>query len=273
MRALSSSDFLGVWEQGLNLHPLDQGLLALSVALPEVAPESLADWPLGRRNRSLFGLHCSCFGSRLLGWISCACCGEKMEFEMDSRGLMTQTRDGTCDDPVAVRGQSFRLPTSRDLAIVVHEAKAGAPAAAIRVLERCCLANDNSFAWSEDDIKEIEETLASADPSPWLETRLALRCPACGHESGEILDIATFVWGEIASCAKRLLWEVHALASAYGWTEAQNSFFERCTSRSLPGRWCRRERLSPATGFDSDGFDAIRPPLADAHVFRSRARR
>jgi hypothetical protein len=35
-----------------------------------------------------------------------------------------------------------------------------------------------------------------------------------------IFDIASFFWTEIAAEAKRLLGEVHILASAYGWREA-----------------------------------------------------
>ena len=61
--------------------------------------------------------------------------------------------------------------------------------------------------------------MALADPM--AETRLALSCPACGSEWHEALDIARFVWAEIESRAKRLAGEVHALASAYGWTEAE----------------------------------------------------
>ncbi len=61
--------------------------------------------------------------------------------------------------------------------------------------------------------------MALADPL--AEIRIALRCPGCGNESAETLDIVSFLWGEIQARAKRLLWEVHAIASVYGWSEAQ----------------------------------------------------
>jgi hypothetical protein len=35
-----------------------------------------------------------------------------------------------------------------------------------------------------------------------------------------MFDIVSFLWTEIAAEAKRLLREVHILASAYGWREA-----------------------------------------------------
>src|ERR1700693_234127 len=91
MRALSSFDALVLWESGAGLHPLDRALLALCAALPDTPQDTLADWPLGRRNRALFELHRYCFGSRLAAWAACMSCQEKMEFVVDSRDLMAQT--------------------------------------------------------------------------------------------------------------------------------------------------------------------------------------
>ena len=59
---------LELWERGARLYPLDQGLLALRVALPEVKSETLAGWPLGKRNRALLEWHSFCFSSRLQAW-------------------------------------------------------------------------------------------------------------------------------------------------------------------------------------------------------------
>jgi hypothetical protein len=49
---------------------------------------------------------------------------------------------------------------------------------------------------------------------------LDFACPSCGHEWQSLFDIAAFFWAEIAAQARRLLREVHQLASAYGWREA-----------------------------------------------------
>jgi hypothetical protein len=217
MRALSGTELLELWEKGRGLHPLDRTLLVLSTALPGIPPETLPDWVLGRRNRSLFELHCSCFGSRLSGWAGCAQCGEKMEFELDSRELMTHNQSERCEATVAAGSGTYRLPTSRDLAAVADERDPDA--VAIRLLQRCRVTSDETSVGPAEGVEHLGELMALADPM--AETRLALRCPTCGHESEEVLDIATFVWAEIESRAKRLLWEVHALASVYGWSEAQ----------------------------------------------------
>jgi hypothetical protein len=214
MRTLRPADFLDLWERGRRLHPVDQGLLALHAVLTESTYESLADWPLGRRNRALARLRCFLFGSRLPGWVSCPQCSEKLEFEMDARPL-AEGEDVEAK-PVVVHGQEFRLPTSRDLARIARE---GDPqTAAARLLEACRLAPNPAPPCTEQEIDEIGEELAKADPA--AETRLAFVCAACGHQWVDALDIAPFLWTEIETRARRMLFEVHALASAYGWSEA-----------------------------------------------------
>ena len=64
----------------------------------------------------------------------------------------------------------------------------------------------------------IGERLASADPL--AETRLALGCPSCQHAWEAGFEIGRFLWAEVEALARRVLWEVHALASTYGWSES-----------------------------------------------------
>jgi hypothetical protein len=59
--------------------------------------------------------------------------------------------------------------------------------------------------------------MAEADPQ--AEVRIALSCPGCSNQWSSVFDIVAFLWGEIEDWAQRLLLEVHALASAYGWSE------------------------------------------------------
>jgi endogenous inhibitor of DNA gyrase (YacG/DUF329 family) len=216
MRALSSASVLDLWERGFSLHPLDRGLLALRAALPETPLENPADWPLGRRNRALARLHCSWFPPSLQAWVACPQCGEKLEFELDGAGLLAREEPNSTE-PVMVNGRSFRLPTSRDLARVAGEKDAGR--AAMRLLEGCYLGGNESPEWSEENLEEIGEKLALADPM--AETQISLRCPECGNQWDENLDISAFLWMEIETRARRLLWEIHNLAAAYGWTEAE----------------------------------------------------
>jgi hypothetical protein len=215
MRTLSNSEVLSLWEKGRRLHSLDRGLLALSVAgtLPD---ENVADWPVGRRNRVLFEMHCLCFGSSLLGWTACPECGEKVEFDVDAQSLVPHDSP-QAQETIAVGDCWFRLPTSRDLAQCVNASDAHA--AAISLAQRCRVSGTEPTAWTEELLDNIGEEFIAVDPM--AETRIALLCPQCSHQWEDSLDIAQFVWWEVESRARRLLWEVHMLASAYGWSERE----------------------------------------------------
>jgi hypothetical protein len=213
MRTLTQVDTLALWESGRTLHPIDQGLLAVKTAFPETRDESVADWPLGRRNRALAELHCACFGPRLTGWTACRECGEKLEFNVDGRALMKTGAAVPEAEAVAIGERKFRLPTSRDLARIADAADG-----ARSLLDLCLVAGD-AAAWSEEEIDAAGEQLAAADPL--AEVRLDFKCPACGEAFDESLDLATFLWSELEGRAKRLLLDVHLLARAYGWSEAE----------------------------------------------------
>lgn len=225
MRALNQADCLALWESGQELHPIDQGLLAVQAAFPETRGESVADWPLGRRNRALAQLYCATFGSKLSGWTSCRRCGEKLEFAADGRAMAQSALD-ECETVVSVVGRSFRLPTSRDLACIAIQAKTGD--AAPQLLNLCLVSREAgndledagaAMEWSEEELEAIGNRLAQADPL--AEILLDFKCPVCQESFEEALDLASFFWSELEGRARRLLFDVHSLASAYGWSEAE----------------------------------------------------
>lgn len=209
MNALASYELLQLWERGQALHPLDRALLALSAALPDAAG-TVADWPLGRRNRGLAHMYSACFDPILRGWVACPQCAQRLEFEMDLR-VLAGAEESTA--PIVVGGCTYRLPCSRDLALA---AQAAEPRLAI--MEACCV--DGGPAGdppSEEAMVEVERCMAAADPL--AETVLDFECAACLNRWNDTLDLASFVWAGIHARARRLIREVHALASAYQWSE------------------------------------------------------
>ncbi|HEY2515829.1 MAG TPA: hypothetical protein VGI39_33395 [Polyangiaceae bacterium] len=219
MRALSHAECLALWEAGRGLHPLDRGLLAIQVASTTFGPDgdaSAADWPLGRRNHALAELRRASFGPSLEGWTACRACGEKLEFKVDANALLASVAPAQ-DARVRGPGGTFRLPTSRDLAHVAGERDSAV--AALRLVQRCAVANDVDAAsgWTEEDVDAIGEQMALADPL--AEILLHFDCPTCQASFDQSLDLSAFLWSEIEGRAKRLLRDVHALASAYGWSE------------------------------------------------------
>jgi hypothetical protein len=215
MRALANADYLDLWERGFGLHPLNQGLLVLAAAFPEEALENLADWALGRRNRALAEMQGVCFGPDLHAQITCPQCAVQLEFHKDIRTFLDQ--DLQPGVKVVVQGHSFGLPTTRDLARAAREDNPRA--AALQVIEGCRIEAEERIEWRDEQIEEIGEAMALADPL--AEIRLALDCSECGYRWDEVLDIASFLWIEIEARARRLLREVHVLAAAYGWDERE----------------------------------------------------
>ena len=57
------------------------------------------------------------------------------------------------------------------------------------------------------------------EEDPQADIRMSLNCPHCSHQWEVQFDIETYLWTEINWWAKRILRDVHILASAYGWSE------------------------------------------------------
>jgi hypothetical protein len=224
MRVLSQADCLALWESGQALHPLDRGLLAVHAAFPETRGEDVADWPLGRRNGALAQLRSVSFGSAIRGWTACEDCGDKLEFELDGNTLAERYSPAS-DGSVRVDGKVFRLPTSRDLAFISGEHDPRH--AAMRLMERCMLSGAEEGLtdptanpeWIERDLDAVGESMAEADPL--AEIMLHFDCPACGGSFDQSLDLVAFLWSEVEGRARHLMLDVHTLASAYGWSEAE----------------------------------------------------
>jgi hypothetical protein len=85
-------------------------------------------------------------------------------------------------------------------------------------------------------VQEINRRMAEADPQ--ADVQVTVSCAACGVAWQAMFDIASFLWGEVDRWARRMLHEVHVLASAYGWTEAEILRL---------GPWRRRVYLGLAT--------------------------
>jgi len=68
-------------------------------------------------------------------------------------------------------------------------------------------------------VTAIAQCMAEADPQ--ADVQLALACPQCQHAWEASFDIVSYFWSEIQAWAGRILREVHSLASAYGWREAE----------------------------------------------------
>lgn len=230
MRSLSEAELLDVWEQGRSLPPVQQALLALAAASPGSSPEELADLPVGQRDGRLLALRERTFGPTLSGVVTCPNHGERLElaFTVDDILVQSEVEPGP-NLSVARNGYDvhFRLPNSRDMmAVRQHDSVEDAR----RTLLRRCLVTvrhgDENIPVEEfpdhvfDQVATaVAEEMEKADPQ--ASTRLHIICPVCDHQWEAPFDIVPYFWAELDARARRVLQEIHILASSYGWSEVE----------------------------------------------------
>ena len=211
MHALSATELLSVWEYGSNQFPLQRALTILAAACPEASSESLAHLTIGQRDARLLALRETMFGAELTGITDCPECGEKVELSFNCSDIRPQP-DTEAPAELAVQSNGrevrFRLPTTVDL-LAVNSSE--------QLLERCLL--EDASPLTIDFLPTIAAKMSTADP--FADIHFALNCPNCAHKWEAVFDIVAFLWREISAAARRLLREIHTIASAYGWAEAE----------------------------------------------------
>jgi hypothetical protein len=219
MRALSAADLLTLWELGQRQHLLDRALTLLGAADPGRTRAELAALGIGERDRLLLDLRERTFGPTLDCVAACGACGGSVEFRFSvaEARLPFAPRAATFSVESDGASRCFRLPTSADLAAVAG--RTDREAAARALLGRCLVEPGPGDRLTPDLARRAAERMSQLDPQ--AEVRLDLSCPSCGHRWEAVFDVAAWLWKELDARARRLLGEVHSLARAYGWTEAE----------------------------------------------------
>ena len=226
MRELLAPELLEIWERGSAQSPTERALTLLHAACPDLDPESLASMNIGRRDGLLLSMRETTFGRRIASITNCPDCGEQLElgFDIDDVLLADSISGSEESGMLTVDGHElqFRLPDSRDLMMV---AVAGDIDSGTQMLvKRCVLsARSNGQETSVDQlpaevIERLEHEMSMLDPQANIQVEI--ECPSCRRGWTAAFDILAFFWSELDAWAQRLLVEVHKLASAYGWREA-----------------------------------------------------
>ena len=224
MRALTTVDLVDIWEQGWARGSAERALLLLGRTLPSTSTVELETMPLGVRDGQLLQLRQRLFGATLESVVRCPGCGESLEIKVDAHELQTASEPCESSGMEWTAGElsvRFRVPTSRDFLDL--EAFGDPDAVRRRLIERCVLDAHRGteriqpLQLAEEETVALGEQIAQADPH--AELLLNAECPSCGHRWDTLLDIASFLWQEIDIYVRRLLTEVHTLASAYSWSE------------------------------------------------------
>jgi len=211
---LSPAALLRAWEIAETRSPLDRPLVLLWAA--EGAGGDAADLPLAERDRRLLAVRRASFGDAMTCLAECPACGERLEMDLSAAALAESL---TVPEPQSLAlgddGQAVTLRPldSRDLA-----AAAGLPADAVEDFLCRRAAGLGAPDVPDAALAQVRERLNAWQER--AELRLALTCAACGESWSDVLDVAAFLWGEVAVAARRLMGEVAEIAAAFGWAEA-----------------------------------------------------
>jgi hypothetical protein len=229
MTAVSASftaKVLDVWERGGAQPPALKALTLLAWEDGESPVEDLARLSVGQRDGRLLRMREHLFGPRVNGLTNCPVCEHRVEVEFTVQDVLVPNavedaspmvfEDHTCE----VR---FRQPNCEDLlqlqnSDAIDQAKA-------KIFEACVFeARMHREPISASELPpgvrdQVIKMMADADPQADIE--LSVSCPNCGHGWVVPFDILAFLWDELHAWALSMVRAIHALASAYGWSEAQ----------------------------------------------------
>jgi hypothetical protein len=202
---------LDLWDRAEREHPIDRDLSMLEVFTAQKR-ETLAELPLHRRDALLLASRVAAFGASLDGVAGCPQCACRVDVALTIPDRPAIPAEDGGELEVEGNRVSYRVPNSRDLAEAAGASDA--VSAAKTLLSRCQLAGPRD----ESVERAIDREIARLCDASSLE--LGMACPQCHHEFLVPVDIGRFLWQEMAAYAQRLLGEVDALASRYGWLEA-----------------------------------------------------
>lgn len=217
MRGLSASQVLDLCEAGNGQSWLSKAGALMRVALPEADDTELRSAPVAAVDRALLRLRIASFGHWVPIRADCPGCAEQLEADIDLRELLSGAPPESPKTVILSIGDSeveCRAPTLAD----VEAVSSFEPVEAARSLTRRCLIGsvdefDDSFG------AELAAALSAADSLAAVSLRFD--CVECETVWTEGVDAVELLWGEVQKTGRRLIHEVHVLAGAYGWSEAE----------------------------------------------------
>jgi hypothetical protein len=265
LRPPSAADILALWERGQGRSAPARALLLLGYARPQWSAAQLRAATVGQCEVALLELRARTFGPRMEVVGSCPSCGAMLEFTCDTGALGLPPCPTAGPDAAAAQLETtapglrvaFRLPTMGDL-LALAGGQGGSGAAAgdgdergdcpatgggAALISRCVVdvrdENGNQLPPTRLPA-EAEAALADriAELDPGADVTFAVNCIDCRASWQPSLDMGGFLWRELSALARRLLYEVHVLASRYGWTEREIlSLGARRRRAYLEGAW------------------------------------
>ncbi len=232
MHGLSAAELLIIWEKGQKQTFAQKALLLLAAGCPGIPIHLQPQLSIGQRDRYLLALQDVTFGPQMNCLVRCPHCNDQSEFPLMTAEIRMNTDDPFDKADAVTKAETimvdeyevvFRLPNSSDF-LDLSPIREGTLLRR-HLLERCFL----RVLDTQEDVpvdrlpQKVIETVIErmSQLDPLSDIWLALTCPACGRPWQAPFDIVSFLWTEIGTVAQHLLYEVHTLARAYGWREAE----------------------------------------------------
>jgi len=179
---------------------------------------SAADLAVPDRDRLLAETYRRIYGCKVATTVSCRDCGSPYDMDFDLPAFVDSLRADSDEDfrteSIGIyrthQGTEFRLPTAWDemaVRALADEKRVSA------LLERCRM---NGPCEDNDTLEATMEAVA-----PVLDRSINVQCPECGAEQGVRFDIQEYLLTALEQDKPTLLWEVHLIASAYGWSRGE----------------------------------------------------
>jgi hypothetical protein len=219
-------ELLELWEQGYALNSLERAI-QMVCASKNLSSEQARELPIGQRDATLLDMRSHHFGDLCVCTDACQHCSSVVEFEFSIASLLHQvndqrrTRFSFEKDAFCI---NVRLPTTGDIEHVLNNCleKDQLETALFR---QCILSStEHGKTISPDELpEEISQSVLTAmgEAQDLADIQFQLTCNQCDYQWSAPFDIARFFWEEIDRHVRRLLHEVHRIASAYGWSDQQ----------------------------------------------------
>lgn len=168
-----------------------------------------------------------------------AACSQTMEVEvaLDDFSFSENGREPLC---IGVRGRlwRFRKPLGADQRHWQREVYPVGRAAVLNILRTLHVDSDQQpdralEELSTDELGQIEKAMEAFDPG--MRIQFESSCPHCGQTSQHELDAEDMAFETLQKIQQEVLYEIHQLAKAYHWSEA-----DIC---AMPA-WRRRQYLA-----------------------------
>lgn len=225
MHPLSQSELLRIWEHTIGRGHVAAALNVLAAVRPELGASALVGMSVGERDAHLLALYAWAFGPQIACVTDCPACAGLLELELDAEELLAAAPAQPAEPLRVVEGDFVALARPADSRDIFAAARSPDLTTARDVLLARCVsvaAGDGAPVRLEEAppelIAAVERALDRADPLANVEVEL--RCPACSWRWATTFDIVALLLPALDAWAQRVLGEVHTLAAAYGWREA-----------------------------------------------------